>query len=74
MGFIGQHGLCELGQDIIRDVDRLQDPSEAFCHDFLAKIGQIAFAAITRAAVIRVLLLFELSGDRTFVIGTTEQA
>ena len=51
VGFITEQGLFKLRQNVVRDADRLQDLPETVGHNFLAKIGQVAFAPITGAAV-----------------------
>ena len=71
--FIVKQGLFKLAQNVIRDVDCLQHLTEAFAHLFFAEIGQIAFASIARAAVVRILLLLEFGGHGAVVIGATEQ-
>ncbi len=60
-------------QDSIRDVDVFQDLAQAVGQEFLAEVGELAFAAKTGTAVVDISGLLEFRCNHAIVICAPEQ-
>lgn len=72
--FISEQGFFELQQHVIWDVGVAERDGQTVAEFLFTESRQIAFAAITRATVVGVTVLFEFRRYRAVVVSATQQA